>query len=163
MKKGAYLMFIGNYKKEEDKMDELTAIKLIKKTKKSNSIAEGSSRRVYNIDGYIIKKAKNNRGKIECKNENWLYNNITGNYKQFLCPVLYSDVNHIIMKKAELISPELFENFIEEKVRELIDYLWETYQMDDLDLRCSFNWGLIDNQPVVIDYGHNYFGESLVD
>lgn len=144
-------------------MNESLAISLIKRLKKSKPFVEGSSRKVYDIDNYIIKKAKNSRGKIECKNENWLYNNIENNYKQFLCPVLYYNGSYIIMEKAETVSIDFFESSIKEIANGITEYLWKTYQMDDFDLKCNFNWGLLKGNPVIIDYGHNYYGELLSD
>jgi len=46
-------------------------------------------------------------------------------------------------------------------IGEFLDYMIKEFGMDEFDLVCNFNWGYFDGKPVVIDYGHNYFGENL--
>lgn len=49
------------------------AQKLIRKRKGKIILGEGSSRKVTAIDGYVIKRAKNKRGLMECANEFYIY------------------------------------------------------------------------------------------
>lgn len=142
-------------------MDRDTAISLLRKRKGKSFLGEGSSRTVYEIDGYIIKKAKNKRGRVECANESWLYENIVDAIKPYLCPVLTFINGHIIMQKAETLSKELFENEVKNTFQHVIDFLVDTYDIDDFDLYHHFNWGLLDGKPVIIDYGHTYLGNEL--
>ena len=130
---------------------------------KSNPIAEGSSRKVYRFENCVVKKSKNNRGKIECSNENYLYENIDDIYKKHLCPVLYYADGVVVMQNAESINLEEFNQSILSKHANLISYLHEEFGMDDFDLRCHFNWGKINDSYVMIDYGHHYFDENLSD
>lgn len=130
---------------------------------KSTQIGEGSSRIVYRYENYIFKRAKNNRGNIECDNEQYLYQNIADEYRKYLCPVLHYDGDIIVMYCAEPISlDEVNENVLPNH-NEIISYLCEEFDMDDFDLKCHFNWGKINNNYVLIDYGHHYFDENLND
>lgn len=122
---------------------------------------EGSSRKVYELDRYIIKKAKNKRGRMECHNEYWLYTNIPEEYKRFLCPVLYYKDGTIIMEKAKLVEDEYFKRYIESDFQYMIRFLFEQYGVDDFDLGYHFNWGVLNGQPVIIDYGNSYLGEEI--
>jgi len=67
----------------------------------------------------------------------------------------------IVMKKAEPIPYEEFKQKIIPVIGEFLDYMIKEFGMDEFDLVCNFNWGYFDGKPVVIDYGHNYFGENL--
>lgn len=49
------------------------------------------------------------------------------------------------------------------RLNELIDYLINQFDLDDLDLSFGFNWGFLKGRPVLLDYGHSYFGEQLED
>ena len=128
---------------------------------KSNPIGEGSSREIYRFNNYIIKKSKNKRGKIECSNEYYLYENIDAMYKKYLCPVIYYDDGIIVMQNTEHVNLEEFNQNILSKHENLISYLYKEFGMDDFDLKCHFNWGKINENYVLIDYGHHYFDENL--
>lgn len=133
----------------------------IKQIKKCKPIAEGAGRRVYIIGDYVLKVAKNKRGITENQNEYYLYNNIDETIKTFLCPVIAINNKYLLMKKADLIDLETFDNRILPEVINIINLLYEKYNIDDFDLKYNFNWGMINNKPVIIDYGYNYFGECL--
>lgn len=129
----------------------------------SKPIGEGSSREVYRYTDFVVKKAKNPRGYKECSNEHFLYKNVSIKYKKHLCPILAYQEGVIVMSYAEPISLEEFNNFVLSKCSETITYLQDEYNMDDFDLKCHFNWGKINQEYVIIDYGHNYFDEELFE
>lgn len=55
------------------------------------------------------------------------------------------------MKKANLIDFAYFEENIKKQFRPFIQILFKQYGVDDFDLSCSFNWGILDEKPVIID------------
>jgi len=133
----------------------------IKQVKQQNNIKEGAGRKVYIFNDYVLKIAKNKRGLKENQNEYYLYNNADMTIKNFLCPIIDFNGKHLLMRKAELINLEKFEKEILPVVKHIIIDLYNKYNIDDFDLNCHFNWGILNNKPVIIDYGYNYFGEIL--
>lgn len=144
-------------------MDKVSAALLLKKRKGQKPLSEGSSRRVYAVDDFVIKIPKNKRGQIECENEFWLYTHIDDSYKPYLCPVVYYDKKCLIMMKAEPVSKEDFESLFKKGITRVSQYLYQTYTLDNFDLTFNFNWGLLQGKLVVVDYGHHYFDEALSD
>lgn len=145
-------------------MDNMDVVKgILKNLKGCKPIGSGAGRDVYCVGNYIIKKARNKRGKIECENEYWLYNNISLQYKHLSCPVYYFDGKYLIMPKADVVTEEFYNMYIKHKYKGFVEYLVDTYDLDDYDLYCYFNWGMFNNGPVLLDYGHHYFGNLLSD
>lgn len=138
------------------------ANKLIRKRKGKEVLGEGSSRKVVSVDGYVIKRAKNNRGFVECFNEYYLYANDLS-IRKYLCEVVYYEDGLIVMKEAKRINLEYFNKHIKNKeiFSKLIDYLIKKYDIDDFDLGHHFNWGVLENNIVIIDYGHTFSGEMI--
>ena len=129
-------------------------------------LSEGSSRNVYDLGETVLKKPKNKRGRIECENEAWLYEHIEADYRHFLCPVLGTEGSGIVMTKAIPLSEKQSLEDLKQQDDSLdafITYLIQTYELDDFDLSCAFNWGWIDEQLVLLDYGHCYFEDAFTD
>lgn len=137
--------------------------KLVSKVKRLKPNHEGSSRKVYFQNDLAIKVAKNKRGLIESLNEITVYNNIDKEIKKYLCPILYSnDDGVVVMPKAEPISSSDFKNIYSSEVELVIGILYEKFLLDDFDLLYNFNWGTLNGQLVVLDYGHTFLGDEIV-
>lgn len=123
-------------------------------------IGKGSGRIVYDLEnGYVVKVAINAKGFAQNHAEHYLYSDDkTGIFAR----ILHVEENHkyIIMEKAEKIrnlSP-VRNHFKVKSNKELfkiktISDMQVKYNLNIADLRRSSSWGLINDIPVIIDYG----------
>ena len=126
---------------------------LIEQTKGIECYAENNTRQFFLFDDFLIKKAKNRAGTIECINEYEIYNTIENKYKKYLCPILYFTDEIIITKKAKPIKLESYLKDLEN----VIYYLCREYHLNYIDLLSDYNWGLLNKSPVLINYGETFF------
>ena len=137
-------------------------------------LGEGASRIVYAInDLYVVKIAKGRTGYYQCKTENYIYSNIQGKNKKYFCPVLWYKKGMIVMPKAEP-----FTQIIGRKHGSIFEYtnikpdslffrnvkrIAKHYDLLYPDVKAISSWGLLNEIPVLIDYGctnklyDNYF------
>lgn len=120
----------------------------------------GSGRCVYDLeDGYVVKVAKNKKGIAQNEVEYLIFTtdpiNLFANITQVSENFMY-----LIMEKAEPIYnfPFIWKYYNVTCNRELFSleelrYIFEKYNLLSIDLCKLANWGLINNRPVIIDYG----------
>jgi predicted nucleotidyltransferase len=123
-------------------------------------IGSGSARRVFDLDnGYVVKLAKNKKGIAQNKTEYQIA--LEEDSKLFARILKVSDdFNLLIMEKAELVSnlSEVLKYFNVKDDKEFfrldeINYITTKHNLMPKDLVRSVNWGMINNTPVIIDYG----------
>lgn len=123
-------------------------------------IGSGSGRRVYDLEnGYVIKVAKNRKGiaqneaeyEIALENRSNIFARITHVSEDFML---------LIMEKAERIYQfsYVLNYFNVRGNRELFQIdefrsILNRYNLLPIDLCTRVNWGIINNCPVIIDYG----------
>jgi len=127
-------------------------------------VARGASRWVYAIsDDFVIKVATCRDGEKQCRVENHVFNHAGSYLKRYLCPIVWYDRGMVVMLKATPLVP--LEQVVGDPVVDLsrISPGGEAYR-DMRDLSRKFNllyedlisvtaWGIINNRPVLIDYG----------
>lgn len=123
-------------------------------------LGSGSGRRVYDLqNGTVLKTAKNVRGYAQNQIE-YIISEMDDS-EQF-AKVLYisKDNLYLIMEKAEPIYDfsQVRNYFGVNTNRELfqlsnLSYIPHKYNLLISDLCRPVNWGLIDDRPVIIDYG----------
>lgn len=123
-------------------------------------IGSGSGREVFDLgNGYVIKVAKNKAGIAQNKSE---YKISSYDDSDLFAKVIQAsdDFSLLIMQKANKISNILyvFSYFNVKSKRELmrskeLQNIRRTYNLllDDLSRKSS--WGIINERPVIIDYG----------
>ncbi len=123
-------------------------------------IGSGSGRRVFDLrNGYVVKVAKNNRGIAQNEAEHHIsladHSNIFAKTIQ-----ISNDHRFLIMEKAVRIRnfSEVRKYFNVKTNRELfqlevIRSVFTKYNLLLNDLYRTVNWGIINNHPVIIDYG----------
>ena len=125
-----------------------------------NYLGSGAGRRVYDTgNGYVVKVAMNQFGLTQNKNEYRLSLMYTG---ELLAKVLSVSEGHKMLamqaaKPLHQIKPVLDYFNVETRkglyyVPELAD-LVKTHHLVMREFLVSRNWGLINNKPVIIDYG----------
>lgn len=134
-------------------MKEEQALTFIRKIRGKKPFSEGGGRKVYEVDGYIIKKGKNKRGSAECEHEFWLYQNVEKDYQKYLCPIVYYEGDIVIMEKAKEVDFHDFETKYADQVEHVSDFFISHYGLDAYDLGLSFNWGIWNDNLVIVDYG----------
>lgn len=137
-------------------------------------LGEGASRLVLAIDdNYVVKLSKGKTGNYQCKTENYIYSNIREQNKKYFCPIIWYKKGMVVMPRAVPFSQivghrhgsvfeftnikptsAFFQNI--KKIAKHYDLLYP-------DIKAISSWGLLDNKPVLIDYGctnklyDNYF------
>lgn len=133
-------------------------------------IGSGSGRLVLDLgNGYVVKKAKNKKGLAQNMAEHRIASMDHSNLFAKIVAVS-EDFIYLVMEKAMKIyhisvvwkffnvknNRELF------RLKEFCDIMTK-YNLLFSDLRRSINWGLINDRPVIIDYGftrevkHRYY------
>lgn len=126
-------------------------------------IGSGSGRRVYDLEnGYVIKVAKNRKGIAQ--------NEVEYQIAMTERTHLFAKVTHVtedymllIMEKAERLNSfyDIWRYFDVRSYRELFymeefQYIFQQYNLLPVDLRKIANWGIVNNRPVIIDYGFTW-------
>lgn len=123
-------------------------------------IGSGSGRQVYDLgNGYVVKVAKNRKGIAQNKAE---YEIALADDSNLFASIAQVSENYglVIMEKAEPIYnfTKVLKYFNVRNTRaflqlEEIRYIFTEYDLLQADLCRSVNWGIINNRPVIIDYG----------
>lgn len=126
-------------------------------------IGSGSGRQVYDLDnGYVVKAAKNRKGIAQNKVE---YEIASIDHSNLFAKVPYAsdDYNLLIMEKADKIQSfsDIFKYYKVRNFRELfqleqIKGNLSRHNLISKDLTRSSNWGIVNNRPVIVDYGFTY-------
>ncbi|GLC32227.1 hypothetical protein [Clostridium omnivorum] len=127
-------------------------------------IGKGSGRKVYAIDeNYVIKVPRNTSGVLQNKVENNIFNSANESLKEYLCPIEYYKNDIIIMKRAlplnsiitnrglnmlQILNTRKKSEFFKE-MKPLLKYYDLLYE----DIIAISSWGILNNKPVLIDYG----------
>lgn len=127
-------------------------------------LGEGASRVVYGIDeNFVVKVAKNKTGHYQCSTENYIYSNISAENKKYFCPVILYKKNMIFMRRA---TP--FTDLLDRKRGSIFDYtsikkdsvffknvrkISKHFDLLYPDIKSITSWGILDEKPVLIDYG----------
>lgn len=123
-------------------------------------IGSGSGRKVFDLgNGYVVKVAKNNRGIAQNEAENHISS--SDQSELFAKTIKVSDdFRMLIMEKADRIRDfsEVRKYFNVKTNRELfrleeIKSVFPNHNLLLNDLYRIANWGMINNRPVIIDYG----------
>lgn len=124
-------------------------------------IGSGSSRRVFDLDnGYVVKSALNYGGITQNQMEYKIYNQENN---EFFAPILSISDNarFLIMKKGERLwnITQILEYYQVYNMRELVSNSYfmmirQTYGLAAGDLIRKSSWGMIDQVPVLVDYGY---------
>lgn len=126
-------------------------------------IGSGSGRIVYDLEnGYVVKVAKNKKGFAQNEVEHHI--SLTDPSNIFAKVIEVSDDFHfLIMEKAVQIRDfyEVRRYFNVKSNRELfqlkeIRSVFTNHNLLMGDLYRTSSWGMIDNRPVIIDYGFTY-------
>lgn len=123
-------------------------------------IGSGSSRKVFDLgNGYVVKVAMNMAGIAQNKTEYMIsFNNSSGLFAKVM--KVSKDFRLLIMKKARKIRDiwDLCRYFNVSSTTELVcskelQHISGKYNLLLGDLKRIDNWGIIDGDPVIIDYG----------
>ncbi len=123
-------------------------------------IGSGSSRSVFDLNnGYVVKAAINRGGLSQNKVEYNVYNQ---EHTALFAPILTmsEDAMFLIMKKGERLSSlnQVTQYYKVKDMRQLVERpyivsLREKYGLARGDLVRKSSWGIIDEIPVLVDYG----------
>lgn len=124
-------------------------------------IGSGSSRSVFDLaNGYVVKSALNNGGITQNQVEYNVYNQ---EKTEYFAPILAisDDARLLIMKKGEHLwsTNQILQYYRVYNIRELVNNPYfmkirETYGLAAGDLVRKSSWGIIDQVPVLVDYGY---------
>ncbi len=123
-------------------------------------IGSGSGRAVYDLDnGYVVKAARNRKG-IEQNKAEYQISNME-DWKIFAKVLAHSeDFSLLIMEKARHIRSfsEVWNFYHVKNNRQLLSSnefraVLEKYDLLTADLYRLSSWGIINEKPVIIDYG----------
>lgn len=128
-----------------------------------NYINSGSGRRVFDLgNGYVVKVAKNQKGiaqneveyRIKSDIDSYIFATILDTSK---------DYKYLIMEKADKIYSfsYILRYYHVNHMRELlkrddIQYAIHTHHLMPVDLYKLTNWGIVNEVPVIIDYGFTW-------
>lgn len=123
-------------------------------------IGSGSGRQVFDLgNGYVVKVAKNRKGIAQNKAEYQIalvdHSNLFANISQ-----VSENYGLLVMEKAEPIN-SFSKVLLYYKVKNIREFLllkelqniFTHYHLLQGDLCRPVNWGIVNNRPVIIDYG----------
>jgi hypothetical protein len=124
-------------------------------------MGEGISRIVYAInDKYVIKVAKGDEGLFQNRVENYVFKHSGRRLRSYLCPIIWSKPRMIVMPRALPMSKlsknkhvDLHSIRTEPTAYNDLVYLSKKFYLFFQDIESASSWGLINNLPVLIDYG----------
>lgn len=132
------------------------------KSNKYTLIGSGSCRTVYDLEnGYVVKVAKDIRGILQNQAEKDTYNS---HKSDFFAEIASASPNckYLIMVKAKKIvnirTVLKYYNVVSIKQLLRIPAFAEDIKINKIgsdDLKRTSSWGLVNNVPVLIDYGLN--------
>ena len=124
-------------------------------------LGEGISRSVFAVNNkYVIKVAKGREGLYQNKIEKYVYIHAGKRLRKYLCPILWWRPGMLVMPKAIQLSSLISEEFVDlKKIRKEansykeINELAEKFYLLYEDIEAVSSWGIINDIPVLIDYG----------
>jgi hypothetical protein len=127
------------------------------------NIGSGSGRRVFDLgNGYVIKVAKNKKGIAQNEVEYEIALDDKTNLFAKI-PQVSDNFDMLIMEKAELVKHfhEVLDYFYVDSKKEFIQLdkinaVIVKYNLVPDDLLRTVNWGIVNNRPVIIDYGFTW-------
>lgn len=151
--------------------------------KKFSLIGKGSARMVYLIgDKYVLKLAKNKKGIFQNKKEIEIQE--SKKYNDIISNIIEYDENgyYIISEKADKLTEEIFEDLTKlqsesffyylrfdkkqdgknKKFYDKVNSLIKEFKLDRFDITDLSSQGVINNKPVIIDYGLDIYGARLL-
>lgn len=114
-------------------------------------IGEGSSRRVYALDDYmVVKVAKDDIGYSQNMTEYRIYKGANEEERQVLAPVIDESRGGymILMRRAKVENQD-----VDEQSLYILNEIITKHELLEEDLISPDSWGIIDSQVVCIDYG----------
>ncbi|WP_024834213.1 hypothetical protein [Ruminiclostridium josui] len=137
---------------------------IINNLKKNNYklIGSGSCRNVYDLgNGYVVKVAKDIRGILQNETEHSIYQTCKSD---FFAEIAAASENHkyLIMVKAKKIT-DIRTVLRYYKVHSISDLIKRPLFAEDIeskkigssDLKRASSWGMVNDVPLLIDYGLN--------
>ena len=123
-------------------------------------IGAGSGRIVYDLaNGYVLKVVKNKKGIAQNSAEYQIFSTNSSNLFAKI-PYVSMNFDFLIMKKADKIENisyvlNYFHVSNTKELFELVEFknIISKNNLLPADLRRHANWGIINNRPVIIDYG----------
>lgn len=144
---------------------DFETVKIELKSGKYRYLGSGSARSVYDLEnGYVVKAAKNKGGLIQNQIENKIYRQET---EKLFAEVLAmsDDFRLLVMKKAERVKSlnQVLAYYQVDKMEQLLQevHFWEIinkYNLVRADLIRRSSWGMLEQVPVLIDYGYTRDG-----
>lgn len=127
-------------------------------------ICDGISRAVYAInDNYIAKFAKCLDGGEQCRLEYRIYSHADRHLRKHLCPVVWYRSGLIIMLKAVPLTSvtnipvvDIERMGLDRDAMKELRHVIKKYNLHYDDIKSTSSWGLIDNRPVLVEYGYAY-------
>lgn len=115
----------------------------------------GFSRKIFFIDYFVVKLDDSHLRFNQSKNEFDLWKKIDEKDKKYFAEVVGGGaVNEYCFWVAQRFIEINLHALIPRKVQELVDTLKEKYKLSDIDSKLAGrNWALIDDTPVIYDYG----------
>lgn len=140
----------------------LSGFRSLGKLRTTAFLTEGEKRRLYSLeDGTIIKVPKTSFGYTESETEFQIYSSLPEEIKKHICPILHYEDGCIQVKKATPLSLlyqqgdiqfEDMESMIASKWF-IVEYLEKHYDVDPKELTFGMNWGMLDGEVVILDFG----------
>ena len=124
-------------------------------------LGEGISRVVFAIDdNYVIKVSKGREGLYQNRVENYVYTHAKAEFRKYLCPIIWTKPDVIVMPRAIQLSSLTSEKYIDLKTirpeisakRDLL-HLAKRFYLYYNDIKSVSSWGIVNNIAMLIDYG----------
>ena len=124
-------------------------------------LGEGISRVVFAIDdNYVIKVSKGREGLYQNRVENYVYTHAKAEFRKYLCPIIWTKPDVIVMPRAIQLSSLTSEKYIDIKTirpeisakRDLL-HLAKRFYLYYNDIKSVSSWGIVNNIAMLIDYG----------
>lgn len=124
-------------------------------------LGEGISRIAYGInEDWVVKVAKGMEGLYQNKVELYVYKHSGTRYRKYLCPIIWHRPDMIFMPRAIPLSKISKCKRVDlktirsetEAYNDLISFTKLFYMLPE-DIEATSSWGLLNNIPVLIDYG----------
>jgi len=124
-------------------------------------LGEGISRSVFAIDNnYVVKIAKGREGLYQNRVENYVYTHSRTEHRKYLCPIIWTKPDIIVMPRAIQLSSLTSDKYISLRTirpentahRDLLNLAKRFYLYYD-DIKSVSSWGIINNIAMLIDYG----------
>jgi hypothetical protein len=130
-------------------------------SKRFQFLGEGISRAVFAVnDDYVIKVAKGREGLYQNKVEKYVFTHSGKDLRKYLCPIIWFKPDMLVMPRAVPLSFFTSKKYLDiKKIRsepeafEDLKLLTKRFYLFYEDIVSVSSWGLLDNKPVLIDYG----------